>query len=189
MARHCAAGVLLLTLCVLAADAMAAFIVRVGDTVYVDGTKYDWEEWKKIRDTYQPAAVTATVPGKEALAATCVTTIYYDEFPSDDERFQCSSGLGALTREEILRGGWRVDLIEKIPPPAGNPLQSVRGLPLSLYKLVISRSGVTRVAPPAVPPAAPAGAVRVQRTNDLHCMQDCLGASGTREFCEDRCTH
>lgn len=188
MARY-AARVLLLTLCVIAADAMAAFIVRVGDVVYVDGTKYDWQEWKKIRDAVQPAAATAAVPGKEVLAATCVTAIYYDEFPSDDERFQCSSGLGALTREEILRGGWKVDLIEKIPPPTGNPSQSVRGLPLSLYKLVISRSGAARAAPPAVPYTAPASAVRVQRTNDLHCMQDCLGASGTREFCEDRCTN
>jgi len=188
MARHFAAGVLLLTLCLLAADAMAAFIVRVGDVVYVDGTKYDWEEWKKVRDAYQPAA-TAAVPGKEVLAATCVTAIYYDEFPSDDERFQCSSGLGALTREEILRGGWKVDLIEKIPPPAGNPSQSVRGLPLSLYKLVISRSGAARAVPPAVPYTAPAGAVRVQSTNDLHCMQDCLGTGGVRAFCEDRCTN
>jgi len=47
MARHCAAGVLLLTLCVLAADAMAAFIVRVGDVVYVDGTKYDWRSGRR----------------------------------------------------------------------------------------------------------------------------------------------
>ena len=183
MARHCTAGVLLLTLCVLAADATAAFIVRVGDAVYVDGTKYDWEEWKKIRDTVQPAAATAGVPGNEVLAATCATTIYYDEFPSDDERFQCSSGLGALTRGEILRGGWRVDLIEKISPPAGNPSQSVRGLPVYLYKLVISRSAAPRVAP------MPASSIKARTTNDLHCMQDCLGASGTRAFCEDRCTY
>jgi len=44
-----------------------------------------------------------------------------------------------LTREEILRQGWKIDLIEKIPTPADKPSQSPRGLPLYQYKLVISR--------------------------------------------------
>ena len=146
------AVVLLLALCAAAPSALAVFVFRVGDTVYVDGKRYSWEEWKKIRDSYQaeaPAAKTAetvaaaptTVPaaGQEPRAASCVTSIYYDEFPSEDERFQCSSGLGTLTREEILRQGWKIDLIEKIPTTPGQPAQSPRGLPIFLYKLVISR--------------------------------------------------
>jgi hypothetical protein len=182
MARWTIAAILL----AFATQASAAFIVRVGDVVYVDGKKYDWAEWKKIRDTYQPASAAPATPGQESLAATCVTSIYYDEFPSDDERFQCSAGLGSMTRDEILRRGWKVDLIEKIPPPAGNPSQSPRGLPLSLYRLVISRSG----AP--VPGPQPAGTPvpqRVHRTSDMLCMQDCEGTGGTRGFCEDRCTN
>jgi hypothetical protein len=146
------AVVLLLALCAAAPPALAVFVFRVGDTVYVDGKRYSWEEWKKIRDTYQaqpdaakpqaalrasPAA--ATVAPTEPRAASCITAIYYDEFPSEDERFQCTAGLGALTREEILRQGWKVDLIEKIPSPADKPTQSPRGLPLYQYKLVISR--------------------------------------------------
>jgi hypothetical protein len=120
---------------------MAVFVFRMGDTVYVDGKRYSWEEWKKIRDTYQqqPTATAVPVPSQAARAASCITTIYYDEFPSEDERFQCSSGLGALTREEILRQGWKIDLIEKIPTTPGQPAQSPRGLPLYQYKLVISR--------------------------------------------------
>jgi hypothetical protein len=141
------AAALVLMLGTLASPAAAAFIFRVGDVVYVDGAKYSWEEWQKIRDTYQPpaTALAAAPPAavaaaaQEPRAASCVTGIYYDEFPSEDERFQCSAGLGALTREEILRRGWKVDLIEKIPAPAGNPAQSGRGLPLYRYKLVISR--------------------------------------------------
>ena len=131
-----------LALATLAPPAVAAFIFRVGDTVYVDGKRYSWEEWKKIRDDPeslkqpQPAA---PVPAAGPRAATCTTVIYYDEFPSEDERFQCSAGLGALTREQILEKGWKVDLIEKIPPPSDRPAQSPRGLPLYLYKLVISR--------------------------------------------------
>jgi len=127
---------------------MAAFIFRSGDSVWVDGKRYTWEEWKKIRDdpelvkqsqgaaTPQPTAKPA--PG-EVRAASCATAIYHDEFPSEDEQFQCSAGLGALTRQQILEKGWKVDLIEKIPPPAGQPTQSPRGLPLFSYKLVISR--------------------------------------------------
>ena len=30
---------------------MAAFVFRIGDTVYVDGKRYSWDEWKKIRDS------------------------------------------------------------------------------------------------------------------------------------------
>ncbi|HKB63637.1 MAG TPA: hypothetical protein VKD03_12265 [Burkholderiales bacterium] len=131
-----------LALAIVAPPALAAFIFRVGDTVYVDGKRYSWEEWKKIRDNPesrepQPAAAAPAGP----RAATCVTAIYYDEFPSEDERFQCTAGLGALTREQILEKGWKVDFVEKIPPPSDQPAQSPRGLPLHLYKLVISRYG------------------------------------------------
>ena len=130
----------LICLLLAAQSARAAFIFRVGDTVYVDGKRYSWEEWKKIRDNPdllkqpQPAAASAG-----PRAAACTTAIYYDEFPSEDERFQCSAGLGALTREQILEKGWKVDFVEKIPPPSDQPGQSPRGLPLYLYKLVISR--------------------------------------------------
>ena len=92
----------------------------------------------------QRAAASQPEPPKspasgEPRAATCATAIYHDEFPSDDEQFQCTAGLGVLTREQILQKGWKVDLIEKIPPPSGQPTQSPRGLPLYSYKLVISR--------------------------------------------------
>lgn len=136
-------------------SAIAAFIFRAGDSVWVDGKRYTWEEWKKIRDdpdlvkqSQGTAAAAPPAPQPEPAkptaaagprAATCATAIYHDEFPSDDERFQCSAGLGELTREQILQKGWKVDLIEKIPPPSGQPTQSPRGLPLYSYKLVISR--------------------------------------------------
>ena len=142
MKRIVCVAMLLAALCIAAPPAMALFVFRAGDTVYVDGKHYTWEEWKKIRDTYQqqPTPTAAvSVPSQAPRAASCITTIYYDEFPSEDERFQCSSGLGALTREEILRQGWKIDLIEKIPTTPGQPAQSPRGLPLFLYKLVISR--------------------------------------------------
>ena len=142
MKRIVCVAMLLAALCIVAPPAMAAFVFRMGDTVYVDGKRYTWEEWKKIRDTYQqqPTPTAAvSVPSEAPRAASCITTIYYDEFPSQDERFQCTSGLGAVTREEILQRGWKVDLIEKIPTTPGQPAQSPRGLPLFLYKLVISR--------------------------------------------------
>ena len=128
-----------LALAIVAPQAPAAFVFRVGDTVYVDGKRYSWEEWKKIRDNPelrepQPGAAPA-VP----RAAACTTAIYYDEFPSEDEQFQCTAGLLALTREQILEKGWKVDFVEKIPPPSDQPAQSPRGLPLYRYKLVISR--------------------------------------------------
>lgn len=136
-----------------AAPAFGAFIFRVGDTVYVDGKEYKWEEWKKIRDDpelrkqAEPAAAAPAAPPQPApttpagvpRAAACTTAIYYDEFPSEDERFQCTQGLGSLTREQILQKGWKVDFVEKIPPVPGQPAQSPRGLPLNIYKLVISR--------------------------------------------------
>ncbi len=131
-----------LALAAAATPALAALIFRVGDTVYVDGKQYSWEEWKKIRDNpealkqSQPAA-SAPVAGPRAAA--CATAIYYDEFPSEDESFQCTAGLGALTREQILQKGWKVDFVEKVPPPADQQAQSPRGLPLFRYKLVISR--------------------------------------------------
>jgi hypothetical protein len=130
-----------LALAVAASPALAAFIFRVGDTVYVDGKQYSWEEWKKIRDNPelrepQPAAA-APVTGPRAAA--CTTAIYYDEFPSEDERFQCSADLGMLTRGQIMERGWKVDFVEKIPPPSDQQAQSPRGMPLFKYKLVISR--------------------------------------------------
>ena len=142
MKRIVCVAMLLAALCAATPPAMAVFVFRAGDTVYVDGKRYSWEEWKKIRDTYQqqPTPTAAvSVPSEAPRAASCITTIYYDEFPSQDERFQCTSGLGALTREEILQRGWKVDLIEKIPTTPGQPAQSPRGLPIFLYKLVISR--------------------------------------------------
>ena len=128
-------------------SATAAFVFRAGDSVWVDGTRYDWAEWKKIRDDPElvkksqetPVPQAKPVPPGEPRAAACTTAIYYDEFPSDDERFECTAGLGALTRGQIQQKGWKVDFVEKVPPPAGQPAQSPRGLPLNLYKLVISR--------------------------------------------------
>ena len=170
---------------------MAAFIFRVGDAVWVDGKRYSWEEWKKIRD--DPGLVTqsqqadAAKPVAGPRAAACTTEIYYDEFPSEDERFRCSAGMGALTREQILQGGWKVDLIEKIPPPSGQPAQSPRGLPLSLYKLVISRSsGVDQPAPLPRAPARPSASSKIV---DTLCLNDCLGNGSSRGFCDDRCTY
>jgi len=133
---------LLLALAAAATPALAALIFRVGDTVYVDGKQYSWEEWKKIRDNpealkqSQPAAA-APVTGPRAAA--CTTAIYYDEFPSEDESFQCTAGLGALTRGQIMEKGWKVDFVEKVPPPSDQQAQSPRGMPLYRYKLVISR--------------------------------------------------
>jgi len=129
-------------LAIVAPPALAVFVFRVGDTVYVDGKRYSWEEWKKIRDdpeSLKQSQPATPVPAPGPRAATCATVIYYDEFPSEDERFQCTAGLGALTREQILEKGWKVDFVEKIPPPSDQPAQSPRGLPLYLYKLVISR--------------------------------------------------
>lgn len=131
-----------LALAAVAPPTLAALIFRIGDTVYVDGKQYSWEEWKKIRDNpealkqSQPAA---PVPVTGPRAAACTTAIYYDEFPSEDEQFQCTVGLGALTREQILEKGWKVDFVEKLPPPSDQQAQSPRGLPLFKYKLVISR--------------------------------------------------
>src|SRR3989475_7240648 len=153
MKRIVCVAMLLVALFAAAPPALAVFVFRVGDTVYIDGKRYSWEEWKKIRDNYQPQQATPATPAdiasttpstsfaatQEPRAASCITSIYYDEFPSEDERFQCSAGLGALTREEILRRGWKVDLTEKIPTTPGQSAQSPRGLPLFLYKLVISR--------------------------------------------------
>lgn len=132
--------------------AAAAFVFRVGDKVYVDGKEYTWEEWQRIRgnrDADEPQkSPAATSPAPQAVpaapgvgfrAAVCTSAVYYDEFPSEDEQFQCNLGLGSLTREQILQKGWKVDFVEKIPPVPGQPERSPRGLPLHLYKLVISR--------------------------------------------------
>ncbi|HZF20375.1 MAG TPA: hypothetical protein VE008_11785 [Burkholderiales bacterium] len=171
-------------------SATAAFIFRAGDSVWVDGKRYTWEEWKKIRDDpemvkqLQPTGEAAPAAGPRAAA--CTTAIYYDEFPSDDEQFQCTAGLGALTREQILQKGWKVDFVEKIPPPAGQPAQSPRGLPLNLYKLVISRASGYEAPAPSSKSAAPA---RKRPGMDMLCFNDCLGSGTTKEFCEERCSY
>jgi len=174
MRRTFIALTLLLALGTLATAATAAFIFRVGDVVYVDGTKYSWEEWKKLRDA-PPAATTAAAA--TLRAASCVTGIYYEAFPSEDERFECSAGLGALTREEILQRGWKVDLVEKIPAPAEVPAPA-RGRQLYRYKLVISRDA---------PRVEPTGFAKPR--TDMLCLNDCLGSGATRGFCQDRCTN
>jgi hypothetical protein len=127
-----AAAALLLCLGFSAGSVLGDVVFRVGDTVYVDGKQYSWEEWKKKRDT---ASVQPTTPNagteKPALrAASCTTATYYDQFPSEDQRFECTGGLGALTREEILQAGWKIDFVDKI---AGEKAG------LNKYKLVISR--------------------------------------------------
>ena len=176
----------------LAESATAAFIFRAGDSVWVDGKRHTWEEWKKIRDDpefrkqiEQAEAAPAPIAGPQA--ATCTTSIYYDEFPSDDERFQCTAGLGALTREQILEKGWKVDFVEKVPPPAGQPAQSPRGMPLNLYKLVISRSSAS--AQPAAAPKSPAPSAPRRAMVDTLCLNDCLGSGASKALCESRCTY
>jgi len=138
------AGLLLAGLA-LGAPAAQAFVFRVGDTVYVDGKQYSWEEWKKVRESYgkNEGEALATAKPQPAVvddkprAGSCMTRGYYDEFPADDERFDCTAGLGLQTRDELLKGGWKIDLIEKVPASAES--RSSRGLPLFKYKLVISR--------------------------------------------------
>jgi len=134
----------LLLAAVVTPPAVSAFIFRVGDTVYVDGKRYSWEEWKKIprqSESLKQPQPAAAAPTTGPRAAACTTVIYYDEFPSEDERFQCSAGLGALTRGtnpgKRLEGGF----CREDPPPSNQPAQVPRGLPLYLYKLVISRYG------------------------------------------------
>jgi len=123
--RHTLAAALLLCLC---GSAAAGVIFRVGDTVYVDGKQYSWDEWKKVRDSAPAATPVAATP--QLRAASCTTAIYYDQFPSEDERFDCTGGLGALTREQILQAGWKIDFVDKI---AGEKAGVYK------YKLVISR--------------------------------------------------
>src|SRR5689334_3230550 len=124
---------LALTALALVAPSAHAFVLRVGDSVFVDGKQYTWEEWKKIRDTYQrkapPSSAGSATSGEpmamskpqppaaagEPRAASCNTRGAFDEFPADDERFDCSSGLGLHTRDDLLRQGWKIDLVEKIP--------------------------------------------------------------------------
>jgi hypothetical protein len=115
----------------------------------VDGKSYTLEEYKKMRDAPKPPEQSASAASSSqptaasnqpaARAASCVTPIYYDEFPKDEDEFHCTAGLGAMTRGQILAKGWKIDFVEKLPPPSGQPTTSPRGLPLSLYKLVISR--------------------------------------------------
>ena len=111
---------------------MAALVFRIGDAVFVDGHRYSWEEWKKLRDSDRRETVPAA-DVSAVRAASCVTPIHYAEFPSDDERFDCTGGLGSLTRDEIVRRGWRIDYVEKVPTAQSS------GVQLYKYKLVISR--------------------------------------------------
>jgi hypothetical protein len=145
--KHLVLAFTVLVSLLLAGSATAEFIFRSGNSVWVDGKRYTWEEWKKIRDDPEllkqsreaPAPQSKPIPAGEPRAAACTTAIYHDEFPSDDEQFQCTASLGTLTRGQIQEKGWKVDFVEKIPPPTGQPTQSPRGLPLFMYKLVISR--------------------------------------------------
>jgi len=42
----------------------------------------------------------------------------------------------------------------------------------------------------SAPPAKDQGAApRMPRQTDMLCINDCLGAGGTRDFCQDRCTN
>ena len=141
----------LLGACLSAASmpSFARFVFRAGDTVYVDGKQYTWEEWQRIRNQPEAPAADARAPSPAApapaaaaqgpSAASCETAIYHDEFPPDDEKFVCSEGLGERTRAEIAKAGWRVDFVDKISPLPGEPTASPRGRPLFKYKLVISR--------------------------------------------------
>ena len=174
-------------------SAVAAFIFRSGDSVWVDGKRYTWEEWKKIRDdpelvkqSQEGSPQAKPIPPGQPRAASCTTAIYYDEFPSDDERFECTAGLGALTREQILQKGWKVDFVEKIPPSAGQLAQSPRGMPLNLYKLILSRTTVyERPAPSQKSPVPPAK----RPGTDTLCLNDCLGSGASRALCESRCNY
>lgn len=117
-----------------ATPARADLVFRVGDTVYVNGKQYTWDEWQKVRASSERAQPAAAPKPSAPRAASCVTPTGYTEFPGDSERFECSAGLGSLTREELVRAGWRVDYVEKVPGPqvSGDPA-------LYRYKLVISR--------------------------------------------------
>ena len=139
--------------------AHADMIFRVGDSVFAHGKTYTREEWDRLRndpqapDASEPAAPSSAQPRSESQAmsaparpdapklraAACRTTRMYDEFPDAGEKFACGDDLGSLTREEILHLGWKIDLIEKLPAPAGAPATSPRGLPLNSYKLILSR--------------------------------------------------
>lgn len=140
------------------APAHADLVLRLGnDTVWVNGKTYTREEWERIKDdpkaragAQEPkaasggavasrAATAQAAPVSGPRAATCRSGHMYDEFPDESEKFTCSGSLGSLSREEILQAGWKIDLIEKLPAPAGAPATSARGLPLSSYKLILSR--------------------------------------------------
>ncbi len=165
----------------------AALVFRIGDTVYADGKEYSWEQWKQVRDRYVPVADRATASATSPRAASCVTEIYYREFPSDDERFACNRGLGAMTRDEILRAGWKIDFIDKVPAP--REAAPAGREELYKYKLVLSCpdacSGTQAAPNEAQVPLAPAKPLQ----HDNLCLDDCLGSGGTRAFCESRCAY
>jgi hypothetical protein len=159
--------VLVAAICALPWCAHADLVFRVGGTVFANGKTYSQEEWDRVRNdpqaraAPQPAATAPTQPAAAApaqartelqtttvqprpgipgmRAASCRTTRMYDEFPDASEKFACGAELGSLTREEMLQMGWKIDLIEKLPAPAGAPATSPRGLPLNSYKLILSR--------------------------------------------------
>jgi hypothetical protein len=112
--------------------AAAGVVFRVGDTVYVDGKEYTLEEWKKLRDSAAAAPAPAPKASEKPAvrAASCITPMPSDQFPGEDERFDCTGGLGALTREQILQAGWKIDFIDKI---AGEKTGVYK------YKLILSR--------------------------------------------------
>jgi hypothetical protein len=151
--RVIVAALLCVGLALTPATSFARFVFRAGDTVYVDGKQYTWEEWQRIRGQSEPpaegtqakspAAPPSAQPVREEApgprAASCKTSIYHEEFPPDDEKFACSEGLGERTRAELAAAGWRVDFVDKLAPLPGEPTASPRGLPLFKYELVISR--------------------------------------------------
>jgi hypothetical protein len=124
------AAALLLNLCLAAPPAAAALVLQIGDTVYVDGKEYTVEEWAKVRDS-RAAQPQSSPSDSAARAASCITAAAYDQFPADEERFDCTAGLGSQTRDELIRAGWKIDFVDKIP--AAGSASRYR------YKLVISR--------------------------------------------------
>lgn len=178
------ARVLALALGLAATPALGAFVFRIGDTVYADGKEYSWAEWRSMREKDAgPGADAQTASA--ARSASCVAAVYHAEFPSDDERFDCSAGLGARTREELARAGWRIDYVDRTPAPEAGVPPAARSVPLYKYTLIISREALQ----PAAPPALRAREPRKAGPADRLCLDDCLGSGGTREFCTERCRY
>lgn len=73
----------------------------------------------------------AAAPAPVLRAASCKTTHFYQEFPGEDEKFDCGA-VGRLTRQEMLEQGWKIDLVEKLPAVAGQATPNA-------YKIILSR--------------------------------------------------